>query len=69
VKFRAAKPECLQCRYFRNDPEFLESLYKGLTALSSAYGAVRCEDGICLLHDRYLAAHRSCGQFEPHPSA
>ncbi len=62
------KPQCLQCRHFRNSPEYLESVFKGLTTLSSGYASVRCEDGICLLNDRYLAANRSCDQFEPHPS-
>jgi hypothetical protein len=55
---------CRYCRHFRNSPELLESVFKGLTSLSSAYGSVRCEDGICLLNDLYLAANRSCERFE-----
>jgi hypothetical protein len=62
---KEAKPQCIQCRHFRNDPEYLESVFKGLTSLSSAHGSVRCEDGICLINDRYLAANRCCDQFEP----
>lgn len=58
------KPQCYQCRYFRNSPEYLESVFKGLTALSSAHGSVRSEDGICILNDLYLAANRCCDQFE-----
>jgi hypothetical protein len=62
------KPQCRRCRYFRNAPEYLESVFKGLTTLSSAYGSVRSEDGLCLLHDLYLAANRCCDGFEPYPS-
>lgn len=55
---------CYQCRHFRNSPEYLESVFKGLTSLSSAYGSVRVDDGICLINDRYLAANRCCEHFE-----
>jgi hypothetical protein len=68
VNRRAEKPQCIQCRHFRNSPAFLESVLKGLTTLGSGYGSVRSEDGICLLSDRYLSAHRSCDQFEPYTS-
>jgi hypothetical protein len=63
------KPQCRRCRYFRNAPDFLESVFPGLTTLSSAYGSVRNEDGICLLNDLYLAAHKCCERFEPHPAS
>jgi hypothetical protein len=56
---------CYQCRHFRNSPEYLESVFKGLTSLSSAHGSVRVDDGICLINDLYLAANRSCERFEP----
>jgi hypothetical protein len=58
------KPQCFQCKYFRNSPHYLESVYKGLRALSSAHGSVRSEDGICVLNDLYLAANRHCESFE-----
>jgi hypothetical protein len=35
----------------------------GLSTLSSAYAAVRCEDGICAIHDRYVAASSLCSAF------
>ena len=60
---------CYQCRHFNNSPEYLESVFKGLTSLSSAYGSVRVEDGICQLNDLYLAANRYCDRFEPYPAA
>ncbi|MDR3568230.1 MAG: hypothetical protein P4L43_09410 [Syntrophobacteraceae bacterium] len=59
------KPRCLQCKHFRNSPQYLESIYKGLTVLSSAYASVRSEDGICVLKDLILAAYQRCDLFEP----
>lgn len=58
------KPRCLQCKHFRNSPQYLESVYKGLATLSSAHGSVRSEDGICVLKDLYIAANRRCDSFE-----
>lgn len=57
--------QCGNCRYFRNDPADLERLLPGLTSLSSGYGSVRSNDGICLRHDRYLRAEASCPSFAP----
>ncbi len=54
---------CRHCRHFRNDAAYLETAFPGLTSMSSGYGSVRGEDGICLLHDRYLNAESSCRQF------
>src|SRR5205823_1280694 len=57
------KKRCGACAHFRNEPEYLEAAFAGLASLSSAYGSVRGEDGLCLLHDRYLGAHCSCADF------
>lgn len=54
----------MECTHFRNDPAFLEQAFGGLTSLGSAYASVRAEDGICLLHGRYLTARASCPEFE-----
>jgi hypothetical protein len=35
----------------------------GLSSLSSAYAAVRADDGICAVHDRYVAASSVCADF------
>lgn len=57
---------CGNCRYFRNDPaDHLERLFPGLTSLSSGFGSARCNDGICVRHDRYLRADASCASFMP----
>jgi hypothetical protein len=54
---------CLSCRHFRNTPRYLESVYKGLSSLSSAYASVRKDDGICLERDLYLSASASCERY------
>jgi hypothetical protein len=54
---------CLSCRHFRNTPRYLESVYKGLTSLSSAYASVRKDDGICLERDLYLSASACCERY------
>jgi hypothetical protein len=55
--------KCRFCRHFRNDSAFLEASFPGLTSMSSGYGSVRADDGICLRHDRYLSAESSCADF------
>jgi len=51
------------CRHFRNDPAYLEAAIPGLECLSSGAASVRGDDGLCLRHDRYLGAGRSCADF------
>ena len=57
--------QCRTCRHFRNDAAFLEAAFAGLTSMSSGYGSVRADDGICLRHDRYLGARSSCADYTP----
>jgi hypothetical protein len=57
------EPSCRRCAHFRNDPAYLEAALAGLASLSSAYGSVRGEDGLCLRHDRYLGAGSCCADF------
>jgi hypothetical protein len=59
--------ECRSCAHFRNDAAFIEAAFAGLTSLSSAFGSVRSDDGICLHHDRYLSARSCCRDFSPMP--
>jgi len=56
---------CGSCRHFRNDAAYVEAALAGLTSLSSARGSTRCDDGICLLHGRYLSARSLCRDFSP----
>jgi hypothetical protein len=55
---------CGACVHFRNDPAYLESVFAGLSSLSSAWASVRAEDGLCLRHERYLGARSWCDAFE-----
>jgi len=59
------RKQCGACRHFRNDAQYLEIAFTGLTSLSSGYGSVRSDDGICLRHERYLSARSSCPDFAP----
>jgi hypothetical protein len=58
---------CGSCAHFRNDPGYLETLFPGLTSLSSADASVRGDDGHCRRHDRYLGAGWSCADFRCAP--
>ncbi|MGO8918249.1 MAG: hypothetical protein ACLQJR_20300 [Stellaceae bacterium] len=64
-----SQASCRTCAHFRNDPAYLEAALCGLASLSSAYGAVRGEDGLCLRHDRYLGARSLCADFTKRDAA
>jgi hypothetical protein len=55
---------CGGCKHFQNAAEQVEAALPGLSSLSSAYAAVRCDDGICAVHERYIAASSVCPAFE-----
>jgi hypothetical protein len=55
---------CAQCKHFQNAAKQVEAALPGLSSLSSAYAAVRCDDGICAVHERYIAASSVCPAFE-----
>ena len=59
-----AAAACRQCKHFQNDAKQVEAALPGLSSLSSAYAAVRCDDGICAVHERYIAASSICPAFE-----
>jgi|KBSMisStaDraftv2_1062788.scaffolds.fasta_scaffold6057451_1 hypothetical protein len=61
----ATTGKCRACVHFRNSPAFLESIFPGMSAMSSAWGSTRAEDGLCLKHDRYLSADSGCADFTP----
>jgi hypothetical protein len=54
---------CFDCRHFNGRPLDIEAALPGLSSLSSAYAAVRSDDGICALHDRYVAASSLCAGY------
>ncbi len=55
---------CRQCRHFTDHPEELERLVPGLRILSSAYSAVRADNGICGRHDIIQRPIPACADFE-----
>lgn len=66
---RAAPPlrgtvTCRTCRYFACAEGEIEAGLPGLQSLGSGYGSVRAADGLCQLHDRYLAAPSRCPSHE-----
>lgn len=46
-----------------HEPQKLERALPGLASLSSAYAAVRSDDGLCCVHDRYVASSGSCARY------
>ncbi len=59
------RPTCSDCIYFNNDSAYLENTYAGLNALSSAWGCVRGDAGLCSRHDVYLFPRGQCADFIP----
>ena len=53
-------PSCASCRFFSPAAEDIERQLPGLRILSSAYAAVRSDDGLCRHHERYIAASSFC---------
>ena len=59
---RAAQPHCGNCRAFCNAAAYLEQQLPGLHSLSSGYGAVRGDDGLCAVHGRLVSAQAHCAR-------
>jgi hypothetical protein len=60
---------CATCRFFIGTPAALERAIAGFNILSSAYGSVRDDAGLCDRHDSFTTAtSRACPQFEENPS-
>ncbi|MHB8495264.1 MAG: hypothetical protein ACYC9Z_12750 [Casimicrobiaceae bacterium] len=55
---------CGACRYFIGAPAALERAVPGLNILSSAYGSVRGNTGLCEWHDSFVtSATAACPAF------
>ena len=67
--YSKTKKCCYTCKYFRNDPEYLEEVFPGYKVLSSAYGSTRKDDGICLLKEIYLSGYNVCKDYVPKNSS
>jgi hypothetical protein len=56
---------CAACRFFTGAPAALERAIPGLNILSSAYGSVRADTGLCERRDLFTtAASPGCAEFE-----
>ncbi|MGA8705706.1 MAG: hypothetical protein WB646_01830 [Steroidobacteraceae bacterium] len=53
---------CAGCVHLQRAALELELRLPGLRTLSSAFASVRSGDGLCALHDRYVAASSVCAQ-------
>jgi hypothetical protein len=62
IRARASdlRPSCRRCAYFDAAASRIEAALPGLSVLSSGYAAVRSDDGLCRLHERYVAATSAC---------
>jgi hypothetical protein len=60
----ATAGRCRDCRFFLGDAAALERAIRGLSILSSAYGAVRGDTGLCRRSDEFVTASGSCNAFE-----
>jgi len=67
-RFSAAQSgavRCAACRFFTGAPAALERAIPGVNILSSAYGSVRADTGLCERHSVFTTARSAaCPQFE-----
>jgi hypothetical protein len=54
---------CGTCRHFHGEPQEIERLCPGLTAMGSGYASVRAQDGICSYRDVYVLGNDACPAF------
>ena len=55
---------CKDCQYSVMRPEALEAAIPGLKILSSGYGSVRGETGLCRRREEFVTANSTCPEFE-----
>ncbi len=61
---------CGACRFLIGTPAALERAVPGLNILSSAYGSVRGDTGLCERHDCFVtSATQACAAFAERPGA
>ena len=56
---------CRACVAFRGAAADIEAALPGLRSMGSAYAAVRSDDGLCYLHERFVSARAACAAFRP----
>jgi hypothetical protein len=64
-KAKGGAQRCAACRFFTDAPAALERALPGLNNLSSAYGSVRADTGLCQRQDVFVTARSpACEQFD-----
>jgi hypothetical protein len=58
---------CGGCEHFVAAADELEREVAGLKILSSAYGSVRANTGLCRLHDIFCVPEHGCTGWRPPP--
>ncbi len=56
---------CRDCILFVNAPRELEEALPGLNILSSAFGSVRAETGLCKASETLITPRSACDAFRP----
>jgi hypothetical protein len=56
---------CKECRFFVAAPGDLERAIPGLNILSSGFGSVRADTGLCAAQDIFVVPIPACADFEP----
>jgi hypothetical protein len=60
-----AAARCAACRFFTGAPAALERAIPGVNILSSTYGSVRADTGLCERHGVFTTARSAaCPQFQ-----
>jgi hypothetical protein len=57
------KGTCRDCSLFVHDSRDLERALPGLNILSSAFGSVRADTGLCKASETLITPHLACADF------
>lgn len=60
-----ARPSCHDCSLFVHAPQALERAVPGLNILSSAFGSVRADTGLCAATETFVTRRQACDRFQP----
>jgi hypothetical protein len=64
-KRKHTRSGCLDCDWFDNDPESLESVFRNLRIMCSAYASVRGDSGLCNYSDLFRLPRTACEHYKP----
>ncbi len=64
-KKKMPQKNCRQCSLFIHAPRELEEALPGLNILSSGFGCVRAETGLCKAHETLITPQAACAAYRP----